>query len=194
MGHVRIRHSSHDFGWQSSHSVDLAGWQAKMASTEIWIPWRNAHKPHIKIKQRKYLSKWMVAWTFRPHKLHQQNSKQCCEEFESSQYCLLFCWCRSGGQNVQSTFHILISNVFLYLISLFCKHYPKEKVNKNVANKSYKHTVSCLGSFYWHVHLTVCFSQHISDFSCQVQSSSGVGQSQSAKEKEASINYGRFQS
>ena len=46
MGPVRIRHSSHDFGWQSSQSVDLAGWQAKMASIEIWIPWRNAHKPH----------------------------------------------------------------------------------------------------------------------------------------------------
>ena len=30
--------SSHDFGWQSSHSVDLAGWQAKMASIEIWTP------------------------------------------------------------------------------------------------------------------------------------------------------------
>ena len=45
MGPVRIRHSSHDFGWQSSYSVDLAGWQAKMASIEIWIPWRNAHKP-----------------------------------------------------------------------------------------------------------------------------------------------------
>ena len=45
MGPMRIRHSSHDFGWQSSHSVDLAGWQAKMASIEIWIPWRNAHKP-----------------------------------------------------------------------------------------------------------------------------------------------------
>ena len=30
---MRIRHgSSHDFGWQSSHSVDLAGWQAK------WLP------------------------------------------------------------------------------------------------------------------------------------------------------------
>ena len=38
MGPVRIRHSSHNFGWQSSHSVDLAGWQAKMASIEIWIP------------------------------------------------------------------------------------------------------------------------------------------------------------
>ena len=38
MGPVRIRHSSHDLGWQSSHSVDLAGWQAKMASIEIWIP------------------------------------------------------------------------------------------------------------------------------------------------------------
>ena len=45
-GPVRIRHSSHDFGWQSSHSVDLAGSQAKMASIEIWIPWRTAHKPH----------------------------------------------------------------------------------------------------------------------------------------------------
>ena len=49
MGPVRIRHSSHDFGWQSSHSVDLAGWQAKMASIEIWIPWRNAHKPHLNL-------------------------------------------------------------------------------------------------------------------------------------------------
>ena len=47
MGPVRIRHSSHVFGWQSSHFVDLAGWQAKMASIEIWIPWRNAHKPHL---------------------------------------------------------------------------------------------------------------------------------------------------
>ena len=46
MGLVRIRHSSHDFGWQSSHSVDHAGWQAKMAFIEIWIPWRNAHKQH----------------------------------------------------------------------------------------------------------------------------------------------------
>ena len=45
-GPVRLHHSSHHFGWQSSHSVDLAGWQAKMASIEIWIPWRNAHKPH----------------------------------------------------------------------------------------------------------------------------------------------------
>ena len=46
MGPVRIRHCSHEFGWQSSHSVDLAGWQAKMASIEVWIPWRNAHRPH----------------------------------------------------------------------------------------------------------------------------------------------------
>ena len=35
MGPVRIRHSSHDFGWPSSHSVDLAGWQAKMASIKF---------------------------------------------------------------------------------------------------------------------------------------------------------------
>ena len=32
---VRIRRSSHGFGWQPSHSVDLAGWQAKMASIDI---------------------------------------------------------------------------------------------------------------------------------------------------------------
>ena len=49
MGPVRIRHTSHDFGWQFRHSVDLAGWQAKMASIEIWIPWGNAHKPHCAI-------------------------------------------------------------------------------------------------------------------------------------------------
>ena len=35
---VRIRHSSHDFAPQSSHSVDLARWQAKMVSIEIWLP------------------------------------------------------------------------------------------------------------------------------------------------------------
>ena len=35
MGPVRIRHSSHGFGWQSSHSVDLAGWQAEMASIAV---------------------------------------------------------------------------------------------------------------------------------------------------------------
>ena len=39
MGPVRIRHGSHGFGWHSpSHSVDFAGWQAKMASIEIWTP------------------------------------------------------------------------------------------------------------------------------------------------------------
>ena len=32
MGPVRIRHSSHNFATQSTHSVDLAGWQGKMAS------------------------------------------------------------------------------------------------------------------------------------------------------------------
>ena len=46
MRRVRIRHSSHEFATQSSHSVDLAGWHAKMASIEIWIPWCNAHRPH----------------------------------------------------------------------------------------------------------------------------------------------------
>ena len=45
MGPARIGRTSHEFATQSSHSVDLAGCQAKMASIEIWIPWRNAHKP-----------------------------------------------------------------------------------------------------------------------------------------------------
>ena len=31
---------------QPSHSVDRAGWLAKMASIEVWIPWRNSHGPH----------------------------------------------------------------------------------------------------------------------------------------------------
>ena len=35
MGPVRIRHCSYDFATQCSHSVDLAGWQAKMVSIEF---------------------------------------------------------------------------------------------------------------------------------------------------------------
>ena len=71
MGPVRIRHTSHDFGWQSSHSVDLAGRQAKMASIEFWIPWRNAHKPYyvmvfqslVTILPRFYFERlWLSAW------------------------------------------------------------------------------------------------------------------------------------
>ena len=34
------------FATQSSHSLDRAVWQAKMASIEVWIPWCNAHGPH----------------------------------------------------------------------------------------------------------------------------------------------------
>ena len=34
MGSVRIHQSSHNFATQSSHSVDLSGWLAKMASIE----------------------------------------------------------------------------------------------------------------------------------------------------------------
>ena len=50
MTHVRIhvRYSSHDFAISaSSQSLDLTGWQAKMASVELWlwIPWRNAQSP-----------------------------------------------------------------------------------------------------------------------------------------------------
>ena len=47
VGPVPIRHRSHDFATQSSLSVDRAGWQAKMASIEFWIPWRSAHKPQF---------------------------------------------------------------------------------------------------------------------------------------------------
>ena len=32
---MRIRHSSHQIATQSSHSVDRAEWQAKMASIEL---------------------------------------------------------------------------------------------------------------------------------------------------------------
>ena len=40
--HTR-RHRSHHFVTQPSHSVGKAGWQAKMASIEFRITWRNAH-------------------------------------------------------------------------------------------------------------------------------------------------------
>ena len=46
MGPVRIHHRSHHFATQSSHAVYRAGWQAKMAFIELWIPWRNAHNCH----------------------------------------------------------------------------------------------------------------------------------------------------
>ena len=49
MGPVRIHHSSHHFATQPSHSVDRAGWQAKMASIEFWIPWCSAHRPHFNV-------------------------------------------------------------------------------------------------------------------------------------------------
>ena len=38
MGPVRIRHSSHDFGWHGSPVILWISLQAKMASIEIWIP------------------------------------------------------------------------------------------------------------------------------------------------------------
>ena len=47
MGPVRICHSSHEFATQSSHSVSGSSWwQAKMASIEIWLPWRAADQLH----------------------------------------------------------------------------------------------------------------------------------------------------
>ena len=36
-GAVRIRRSVRQIAHPASHSVDTAGWQAKMASIELWI-------------------------------------------------------------------------------------------------------------------------------------------------------------
>ena len=45
-GPMPIYQSSHNIATQSSHSVDRAGWQDKMASIEFWIQWRrNVHAP-----------------------------------------------------------------------------------------------------------------------------------------------------
>ena len=46
IGSAQIRHSLHEIVTQPSHSVDRAGWQAKMASIEFWIPCRIAHRLH----------------------------------------------------------------------------------------------------------------------------------------------------
>ena len=67
MGPVRIRHCSHHFATQSSHTVDRAGWQAKMASIEFWIPWHNVHKPHRAMLWFSYpvcigYMPWFVNW------------------------------------------------------------------------------------------------------------------------------------
>ena len=55
---LRIRHSSHEIATQSSHSVDRAVWQAKMASSEFWIPWGNAHGLPLHIHLRFCLAIW----------------------------------------------------------------------------------------------------------------------------------------
>ena len=46
MGPVWIGHRSCEFTTQASHSVHRAGWQAKMASIEIWMRRRKTHMPH----------------------------------------------------------------------------------------------------------------------------------------------------
>ena len=50
MGQVWIRHSPHEIATQSSHFVDRAGWQAKMASIGFWILWRSAYWTHFSKK------------------------------------------------------------------------------------------------------------------------------------------------
>ena len=48
-GSVRVRYRSHEIATQSSHFVDRAGWQAKMASNELWMndafrpSWEHGH-------------------------------------------------------------------------------------------------------------------------------------------------------
>ena len=49
MGAVRTCHRIWEIAIQPSHSVDTAGWQAKMASIQLWIQWCNAHGPHWKV-------------------------------------------------------------------------------------------------------------------------------------------------
>ena len=46
VGPVWIRHGSHKIPTQPNRCVDRAGWQAKMASIDVWLPWRNAHGPN----------------------------------------------------------------------------------------------------------------------------------------------------
>ena len=46
VGPACVHHNTHEIAAQPSHSVDRTGREAKMASIEFWIPWRNAHKPH----------------------------------------------------------------------------------------------------------------------------------------------------
>ena len=46
IGPVQTQKNSDEYDMQASHTVGGAGWQAKMASIEFWIPWRNAYGPH----------------------------------------------------------------------------------------------------------------------------------------------------
>ena len=43
MGPMRIRHSSHDFRWQSSHSVDLAGGGGGGGGKPTWLPLKSGY-------------------------------------------------------------------------------------------------------------------------------------------------------
>ena len=64
-----IDFSSHEIATQSSHSVDRAGRQTKMASIEFWIPWRSVYKPHCGPNSTTSLSKNVLNWPWqcRPH-------------------------------------------------------------------------------------------------------------------------------
>ena len=47
MGPVRIHYCSHNFATQSSYSVDKSGVASKnVFHWKLWLPWRNAQKPH----------------------------------------------------------------------------------------------------------------------------------------------------
>ena len=58
VGSVRTHNRSHHFATQSSHFVDWAGWQAKMASIECCITWHSAHGPHWKFRKLQGMIQW----------------------------------------------------------------------------------------------------------------------------------------
>ena len=138
MGPVRIRHSSHHFGWQSSHSVDRAGWQAKMASIEFWIPWRNAHKHNSRPNKRlsmlwrfskqsfvikhcphssgHEMDSWKISWVTNFHIQHQVMGKQ-----KSSLFWVSWVFQLSDKQTY---FHIIWKFAkFIPIIQTFHKYY-----------------------------------------------------------------------
>ena len=51
-------HYSREIGTKSRHSVDRAGWQAKMATIEFWMQWRNANSPHCNTADNDWVARY----------------------------------------------------------------------------------------------------------------------------------------